>query len=130
MSCPQLIRKRGDFENAVRRAKQAAELSYRSKSGPSRVRLQGIRRRLQAFLNHKPFRDYSARHSFPASAPVFGYGFMLFLGFVAAGWTAMRRSRLVGIDEMVIWDLSMWILFSSIVGARTFYLVQYLREGF
>jgi phosphatidylglycerol:prolipoprotein diacylglycerol transferase len=55
---------------------------------------------------------------------------MLFLGFVAAGWSAIRRGRMVGIDDTVIWDLSMWILFASIFGARMFYLIQYREKVF
>jgi phosphatidylglycerol:prolipoprotein diacylglycerol transferase len=120
----------GEFDNAVKLAKQAAETSYRSRPGPSAARLQGIRQRLQLYLNHKPFRDHTAKNAFLASVPVFGYGFMLFLGFVAAGWTAMRRGRMVGLDDTVIWDLSIWILFASILGARMFYLFQYRERVF
>jgi phosphatidylglycerol:prolipoprotein diacylglycerol transferase len=120
----------GDFDNAVKWAEQAADASYRSSPGPSAARLQGIRQRLQLYLNQKTFRDHSAENTFPASLPVFGYGFMLFLGFVAAGWATIRRGRMVGLDDTVIWDLSMWILFASILGARMFYLIQYRENVF
>ncbi|MCH7688223.1 MAG: prolipoprotein diacylglyceryl transferase [Planctomycetes bacterium] len=120
----------GDFDNAVKWAKQAADASYGSRPGPSAARLQGIRQRIQLYRNQKPFRDHTAKNAFPASVPVFGYGFMLFLGFVAAGWSAIRRGRMVGLDDTVIWDLSMWILFASILGARMFYLIQYRVKVF
>jgi phosphatidylglycerol:prolipoprotein diacylglycerol transferase len=56
--------------------------------------------------------------------PVFGYGAMVFLGFVAAGWSAMRRAKTVGIEPEVIWDLITWIFIAGIGGARLFYVVQ------
>jgi phosphatidylglycerol:prolipoprotein diacylglycerol transferase len=59
------------------------------------------------------------------SIPVYGYGFMLFVGFLAAGWTAARRARREGVDGEIVWDLGMWVFFSGIAGARLFYILQY-----
>ena len=64
------------------------------------------------------------------SIPVFGYGFMLFLGFFTAAWSAARRARSVGIEGDVIWDLAMWIMVSGILGARLFYVIQYRDRVF
>ncbi|VAX41165.1 Prolipoprotein diacylglyceryl transferase [hydrothermal vent metagenome] len=64
------------------------------------------------------------------SLPVYGYGFMLFLGFLFAGLLGTRRAKEVGIEEEVIWDLAMWIFFAGIGGARLFYLVQYHERVF
>lgn len=56
--------------------------------------------------------------------PIFGYGFMLFLGFIAACASASHRARLVGLSPELGWDLGMWIFFGGILGARIWYLVQ------
>ena len=57
--------------------------------------------------------------------PVYGYGFMMFLGFVCGGWWATVRARSVGIKPEAIWDAGLWIFFGGVAGARLFYLVQY-----
>lgn len=57
--------------------------------------------------------------------PVFGYGFMLFIGFSTAAVIAGRRAETVGLQSDVIWDLMMWLLIPGIVGARIVYLLQY-----
>ncbi len=56
--------------------------------------------------------------------PVYGYGTMLLVAFVIGATWAGRRADKVGIDREVVWDASMCILISGIVGARIFYLVQ------
>ncbi len=60
-----------------------------------------------------------------SGVPLFGYGFMLFVGFSTATFLASRRAKSVGLDSDVIWDLMMWILIPGIVGARIIYLLQY-----
>lgn len=66
----------------------------------------------------------------PSGVPVYGYGFMLFLGFVAGAWTAARRAERVGIPGDAMWDVAMWIFFSGIIGARLFYVAQYPHRVF
>ena len=56
--------------------------------------------------------------------PVFGYGAMVFLGFLFGGWMALRRAKSAGIDPEAIWDLVTWVFLAGIGGARLFYLVQ------
>lgn len=56
--------------------------------------------------------------------PVFGYGFMMFIGFSAATWTAARRVVHIGQPPDVIWDMMMWALIPGLVGARLTYLLQ------
>ncbi len=68
--------------------------------------------------------------SVPYGIPVYGYGFMLFLGFLLGGWTATRRAAQVGIEKEVIWDCAMWLFFAGILGARLFYLIQYHEQIF
>jgi phosphatidylglycerol:prolipoprotein diacylglycerol transferase len=56
--------------------------------------------------------------------PVFGYGFMMFVGFSTATLLAARRIRTVGLPTDVIWDLMMWLLVPGLIGARIVYLSQ------
>ena len=60
-----------------------------------------------------------------ASLPIFGYGFMLLVGFLAALKFAQRRAVHVGIDKELVFDAGFWVLVCGIVGARTFFLLQY-----
>ncbi|MEX0702405.1 MAG: prolipoprotein diacylglyceryl transferase [Planctomycetales bacterium] len=66
----------------------------------------------------------------PQGIPVYGYGFMLFLGFLAAGWTAGRRAESVRISREVVWDVGMWLFVAGIIGARLFYVIQYRDRVF
>lgn len=60
-----------------------------------------------------------------AFLPVYGYGFMLFVGFILATWWAGRRAAHVGLSNDHVWDGAMCLLIGGIVGARVWYLVQY-----
>ncbi|MBW3540295.1 MAG: prolipoprotein diacylglyceryl transferase [Planctomycetes bacterium] len=62
--------------------------------------------------------------------PIFGYGFMLFCGFILGGWTAARRARRAGLPGEVMWDLGMWMFFAGLAGARLFYILQYPQRVF
>lgn len=57
--------------------------------------------------------------------PVFGYGFMMFVGFTTATLLAAKRVRKVGLEPDIIWDLMMWLLLPGLLGARIVYLMQY-----
>ena len=57
--------------------------------------------------------------------PVFGYGFMMFVGFSAASWLAGQRIRQIGVESDVIWDMLMWALIPGLVGARIYFLVRH-----
>jgi phosphatidylglycerol:prolipoprotein diacylglycerol transferase len=60
----------------------------------------------------------------PHGLPVFGYGTMVFLGFVFGGWAALGQAKRVGIEPEAIWDLVTWVFVAGVGGARLFYLVQ------
>ncbi|QDT38441.1 prolipoprotein diacylglyceryl transferase [Stratiformator vulcanicus] len=57
--------------------------------------------------------------------PIYGYGLMVFLGFVTGTVLAARRARSVGIDPELIWDLVIVVFAAGIGGARLFFLIQY-----
>jgi phosphatidylglycerol:prolipoprotein diacylglycerol transferase len=59
------------------------------------------------------------------SVPVFGWGFMLVLGFLSAGLYCIWRARKIGLHQDVIWDMGMHLFVSGIVGARSFYVIQH-----
>lgn len=64
------------------------------------------------------------------AVPVYGYGFMMFLGFFSAAWLAMRRANSVGLSGDMIWDLAVWIIVSGIGGARLLYVVRFPENVF
>jgi phosphatidylglycerol:prolipoprotein diacylglycerol transferase len=59
------------------------------------------------------------------SLPVYGYGTMLFFGFLASASLASKRLRQEGADGEIAWDAAMWIFFAGLLGSRTFYVIQY-----
>ena len=59
------------------------------------------------------------------SLPVFGYGFMLLLGFLSALALARRGARLAGLDPDIMYDMGYWLLVPGIIGGRLAYLVQH-----
>ncbi len=56
------------------------------------------------------------------------YGMMVFIAFAFGLWLSTVRARKVGIDPGKVMDLTMWILVSSIVGARLTYILFHLNE--
>ena len=112
----------GQFDEAIKFAKAAAGSADRSNAGDVGEigQLQAVRQRLERYDNERPYRDEQSGKSLP----VYGYGFMMFLGFVAAGWMAILRGRHVGIKAEEIWDVCLWVLVGGIGGARLFYVVQ------
>lgn len=50
--------------------------------------------------------------------PVFGFGFLLILAFVAAAWLAGRRAKQEGYAHTIPWDVGLYIFIAGIVGAR------------
>ncbi len=115
----------GNFSEAERTCEKAARYADASSDMLMRERLPEIRQRLADYRDHEAYAQPRFVQAFPQSLPIRGYGFMMFVGFLSAGVTATWLARRVGIPGEVIWDLGIWALFSGIVGARLFYLVQY-----
>lgn len=57
--------------------------------------------------------------------PIFGYGLMLFVAFVAAMNFAALYARRNRLDPESILDLSLWVFLGGLIGARLFYVLQY-----
>jgi phosphatidylglycerol---prolipoprotein diacylglyceryl transferase len=60
-----------------------------------------------------------------AELPIYGFGIMLVLAFIFAPWLAWWRARREGLDGDVILDMGFWIFVAGLVGARTFYCIEY-----
>lgn len=56
--------------------------------------------------------------------PLYSYGFMTMLGFIAATLVARRRARRVGLSPDNITDVALWALLGGIVGSRIVYVAQ------
>jgi prolipoprotein diacylglyceryltransferase len=61
----------------------------------------------------------------PGGIPIFGYGFMLFLAFVACTIYASWRAQREGIAKEMLQDLAIWIFVCGILGARITFMIQY-----
>ena len=57
--------------------------------------------------------------------PIRSYGTMVLLGVVVGLAVAVRRARQIGLDAEYIFSLTFWIILCGIVGARSFYVVEY-----
>jgi phosphatidylglycerol:prolipoprotein diacylglycerol transferase len=60
----------------------------------------------------------------PEGIPIYGYGMMLFVAFVACTWLASRLARREGIAPEHVQDLAIYLFIGGIVGSRVFYMVE------
>jgi phosphatidylglycerol:prolipoprotein diacylglycerol transferase len=58
--------------------------------------------------------------------PIYGFGLMLFLAFLACTWLASRRAERVGMSKEIVQDFTIWIFIGGLLGARIFFI--YLEE--
>lgn len=59
---------------------------------------------------------------------IHGYGLMLAVSFLVGIYLAARRAKKAGIDPEQIMNLSLYIIVSSVVGARLFYVIFHWEE--
>jgi len=57
--------------------------------------------------------------------PLYGYGAMLCLAFLAAIWVAARRARRCGQPVEIIYNAALFCFVGGVLGARVFYVVQF-----
>ncbi|MEM9702841.1 MAG: prolipoprotein diacylglyceryl transferase family protein, partial [Planctomycetota bacterium] len=65
-----------------------------------------------------------------AGIPVFGYGALIFCGFVAGGWTGLRRLKRAGLPAGLGYDLTFWAFVAGVGGARLNYLIRFHESVF
>ncbi len=56
------------------------------------------------------------------------YGLMIFLAFVAGTWLGVRRASKIDIPTGVVMDMTVWVLISSLLGARLTYVIVHMDE--
>src|SRR5262245_46026364 len=56
--------------------------------------------------------------------PIYGFGMMLFLAFLACTWLAGRRAEREGIAKETVQDLAIWVFIGGLLGARITYLLN------
>ena len=64
------------------------------------------------------------------SLPLHTYGVMLALAFVAGIWLAQKEAERQGQDPQLVGDISFWILVSSLVGARLYFILVNWNDYF
>lgn len=60
--------------------------------------------------------------------PVYGFGLMLFVGFLSATWYSKKKAADEGENPKTIEDIALLVLVSGVLGARAFFVIQYNNE--
>jgi prolipoprotein diacylglyceryltransferase len=80
---------------------------------------------MRQVLFHLPIYFFPA---LPDGIPIYGYGMMLFVAFVACTFLASWRAQKEGIAKEHLQDLAIWIFVFGIVGARLTFMIQYHQQ--
>jgi phosphatidylglycerol---prolipoprotein diacylglyceryl transferase len=62
--------------------------------------------------------------------PLFGYGFMILLGFLAASFLCSREAARRGLPRDRVIDLAVFVVLAGVVGSRILYVLQFWNESF
>jgi prolipoprotein diacylglyceryltransferase len=60
----------------------------------------------------------------PDGVPIYGFGMMLFLAFLACTFWSSRLAEREGIAKEIIQDVALWLFLGGLLGARVLYLIQ------
>jgi phosphatidylglycerol---prolipoprotein diacylglyceryl transferase len=115
------LAEQGDFEKSVEFQRMALRLVTQAHDAGLSDEVPRMRQQMQLAEQRRAYRDDTAG----TSVPVFGFGAMLFLGFVAGAWTAGRRAARIGLQPEMIWDVGIWLFIAGVIGCRAFYCIQY-----
>lgn len=55
---------------------------------------------------------------------------MMALGFFFGLWTATRRARRANVSPEIVADVTLWLMFGSIIGARFVYVTTYWKQEY
>lgn len=64
------------------------------------------------------------------SFPIYWYGVMVALAFIAGIWTATRRCPQDGLHPAALADIGPWLIVAGLVGARALFVITYWDENF
>lgn len=64
----------------------------------------------------------------PNGIPVYGFGAMLMIAFVAVTIWGGRRASKVGLPPAKFQDMTLWIIIAGLIGARVLYMIQYANQ--
>jgi phosphatidylglycerol:prolipoprotein diacylglycerol transferase len=119
----------GEFQKAIEAERKALHLvSSLSSAEDANVldKVPRMREQLQAAEQSRAFRDRPGG----TNLPVYGFGAMLFLAFIAGTWSAARRGLRVGYPPEMMWDLGIWLFITGVIGCRIFYCIQFSQRVF
>ncbi len=60
--------------------------------------------------------------------PIYSYGAMLVVGFLAAIWLARRRAGALGLDPEIFADIGVRAMIAGVAGARLFYVIENFKD--
>jgi len=116
----------GKYSDAVTTQRHVLRLIAGSEDPVLLSAIPRLRQQLQSYEHDRPYRDETAGKSIP----IFGFGAMLFLGFLAGAWTAGRRGARIGYTPEMMWDIGIWLFIAGVIGCRVFYCIQYASRLF
>ncbi len=64
----------------------------------------------------------------PDGVPIYGYGLMLFLAFVACTWLGSRLARREGIAPEHVQDLAIYLFVGGVLGSRVVFMIQFDQD--
>jgi prolipoprotein diacylglyceryltransferase len=67
---------------------------------------------------------HALKNLLPDGVPIYGFGMMLFLAFLACTFWASRLAEREGIARETIQDVALWIFLGGLLGARVLYLIK------
>lgn len=60
-----------------------------------------------------------------SGVPIRGFGAMVLLGIIGGLWLGSSLAKKAGLNPEVLFSLATWIIVGGVLGARTFYVVEY-----
>ena len=61
---------------------------------------------------------------------IYWYGVLVGLGCLAGLWTASRRGLLDGFPPDTVYDVGLWVLIGTVIGARALHVISYWDQEF
>ena len=53
------------------------------------------------------------------------WGLFVAFGILIGAWTAARMAKRRGLDQAIVWDVAVWVVVGSMIGARLFHVLVY-----